>query len=96
MESGQDSGTTTTGAILPLEIRGLCAPAYIHASPDSMRAGARNVGTGRATVKRVCSESLRARFNPSTRVKGNSMNGIVYLVGAIVIVLFVLSFLGLR
>jgi hypothetical protein len=29
-------------------------------------------------------------------VKGNLMNGIVYLVGAIVIILAILSFLGLR
>jgi hypothetical protein len=29
-------------------------------------------------------------------VKGNPMNGIVYLVGAIVIILAILSFLGLR
>jgi len=61
-----------------------------------MRAGARSVEAGRATVEMVCSESLRARFNPSTRVKGNPMNSIVYLVGVIVVVLFVLSFLGLR
>jgi hypothetical protein len=31
-----------------------------------------------------------------SHAKGNIMNGIVYLVGAVVIILFVLSFFGLR
>jgi hypothetical protein len=36
------------------------------------------------------------RFHPSTQVKGNPMNSIVYIVGLIVIVVAVLSFFGLR
>jgi hypothetical protein len=36
------------------------------------------------------------RFDPLTHVNGNLMNSIVYLVGAVVIILAILSFLGLR
>jgi len=39
---------------------------------------------------------LSPGFDPLTYPKGNPMNGIVYLVGAIVIILAILSFLGLR
>jgi predicted membrane channel-forming protein YqfA (hemolysin III family) len=36
------------------------------------------------------------QFDPLTHAKGNLMNSIVYLVGAIVIIVALLSFLGLR
>jgi len=36
------------------------------------------------------------RFNPLTHAKGNLMNSIIYIVGLVVIVIFVLGFLGLR
>jgi hypothetical protein len=36
------------------------------------------------------------RFDPLTQAKGNLMNSIVYIVGAIVIIVAVLSFFGLR
>jgi len=49
-----------------------------------MRAGARSARAGKATVEFL------------THAKGKLMNSIVYIVGAIVIVLFILSFLGLR
>jgi len=51
------------------------------------RAGARKVRAGTGTV-----ESIRS----STHAKGNLMNSIVYIVGAVVIVLAILGFLGLR
>jgi hypothetical protein len=35
-------------------------------------------------------------YDPSTHAKGQFMNSIVYIVGAVVIILFVLGFLGLR
>jgi len=60
-----------------------------------MRAGARTVRSGEATV-RVQYIASSARFDPLTHAKGRHMNSIVYIVGAIVIVLFILSFLGLR
>ena len=36
------------------------------------------------------------RFDPSPRAKGILMNSIVYIVGAVVIIVAILSFLGLR
>jgi len=36
------------------------------------------------------------RFDPLTHAKGILMNSIVYLVGAVVIIVAILSFLGLR
>jgi len=36
------------------------------------------------------------RFDPLTHTKGSLMNNIVYIVGAVVIVLAILSFFGLR
>jgi hypothetical protein len=35
-------------------------------------------------------------INPLTHTKGHLMNNIVYIVGAIVIIVAILSFLGLR
>jgi len=35
-------------------------------------------------------------FDPLTHAKGNLMNSIIYLVGAVVIILAILGFLGLR
>ena len=46
-----------------------------------------------------CSEALRASetaFAASTQFGGRIMNSIIYLVGLVVVVLFVLSLLGLR
>jgi len=46
----------------------------------------------------VLFRSITARFGSltHTHAKGNLMNGIVYIVGAIVIIVAVLGFLGLR
>jgi hypothetical protein len=45
----------------------------------------------------VFSEShAPTRFSPQQLTKGNLMNNIVYIVGAIVIIIAVLSFFGLR
>jgi hypothetical protein len=57
-----------------------------------MRAGVPNAGAARRTVKRV----LGTRFAPLTHAKGNLMNTIIYIVGAVVIIFAILSFLGLR
>jgi predicted nucleic acid-binding Zn ribbon protein len=40
--------------------------------------------------------ATRAVPSPNPRKKGNLMHSIVYIVGAVVIVMVVLSFLGLR
>lgn len=45
---------------------------------------------------RVDESYVSIRFDPLTNAKGNSMNSIVYLVGAIVIIVAILSFFGLR
>ncbi len=42
------------------------------------------------------SESPGARDSSSTPLGGNPMNNIVYIVGTIVIIVAILSFLGLR
>jgi hypothetical protein len=39
---------------------------------------------------------LNARPHPSIGAKGNGMNKIVYIVGAVVIIVALLSFFGLR
>jgi hypothetical protein len=44
----------------------------------------------------LCSESLHARDSSLKPAKGNLMNSIVYVVGLIVIILFILGFFGLR
>jgi hypothetical protein len=38
----------------------------------------------------------RGGYDPSIHAKGNPMNSIVYIVGAVVIIVALLSFLGLR
>jgi hypothetical protein len=40
--------------------------------------------------------SGRGRYASPIHAKGNSMNSIVYIVGAVVIIVALLSFLGLR
>jgi hypothetical protein len=40
--------------------------------------------------------ALNMRFAPLNRAKGHLMNSIVYIVGAVVIIVALLSFLGLR
>jgi hypothetical protein len=40
--------------------------------------------------------AFNTRCDPSTHTKGNPMNSIIWLVGAVVIVLFILSYFGLR
>jgi hypothetical protein len=62
-----------------------------------MRAGAQSCQAATSRVEiGVQWIAFNSRIDPVTRTKGNLMNSIVWLVGAIVIVLFVLSFLGLR
>jgi hypothetical protein len=39
---------------------------------------------------------LRRELQPATSPRGIAVDGIVYLVGLVVIVMFILSFLGLR
>lgn len=58
---------------------------------------ARNIGTGKSKVNVDAKGVANAmRFDPSRRVKGIHMNSIVYIVGAVVIIVALLSFLGLR
>ncbi len=51
-----------------------------------MRADVRCARTGRDTVG----------FDSSTHAKGNPMNSIIYIVGLVVIVGFILSYFGFR
>jgi len=58
---------------------------------------ARNVWAGKSKVNVDAKGVANAmRFDPSPRVKGIDMNSIVYIVGAVVIIVALLSFLGLR
>lgn len=54
------------------------------------------VGAGTSRVKLGGSGSPNARFGHSTHIRGNHMNNIIYIVGLVVIVLFILSYFGLR
>jgi hypothetical protein len=45
---------------------------------------------------RCAGSRVRQRFDPSPSTKGNAVNSIVYIVGAIVIIVAILSFVGLR
>jgi hypothetical protein len=64
-----------------------------------MCTGARSARTTKGTVQ-IESGALRiatsARFDSLNHTKGILMNNIVYIVGAVVIVLAILSFFGLR
>jgi len=42
---------------------------------------------------RSCSQGMR---RPESRPEGTFMNGIIYLIGLIVVIMAILSFLGLR
>lgn len=58
-----------------------------------------HVGAGRMQI--TCGESIEfsislARFDSLNPRKGNIMNSIVYIVGAVVIIVAILSFFGLR
>jgi hypothetical protein len=51
----------------------------------------------------MCVDALCARpgndmvgFDPSTHAKGNLMNSIIYIVGLVVIIGFILGYFGLR
>jgi hypothetical protein len=62
-----------------------------------MRAGARSVQfTAGIVAINVEGIAPNTRCAPSTHTKGNPMNGIIWLVGAVVIVLFIFSYFGLR
>jgi len=60
-----------------------------------MGAAAQSIPAGEITVGFVVNRSTRA-IHPLTHAKGNLMNSIVYIVGLVVIVLFILGFFGLR
>jgi hypothetical protein len=55
-----------------------------------VRAGEGMVKSG---VQRIASST---RFDPLTYVRGNPMNGIIYIVGLVVVIVALLSFFGLR
>ena len=59
-----------------------------------MGAGAQSIP---ADYSRLCVVNRFTRaIHPLTHAKGNLMNSIVYIVGLIVIILFILGFFGLR
>lgn len=60
---------------------------------DDARNGWAGKGKVNVDAKGVAND---LRFDPSPRVKGIHMNSIVYIVGAVVIIVALLSFLGLR
>ena len=62
-------------------------------------AGWRTDGPGReghSAMRYVVNRSLSTRFDLSTHAKGNGMNTIIYIVGLVVVIGFILSFFGLR
>jgi hypothetical protein len=62
-----------------------------------MRAGAQNFQTATSSMEiSVQRIAFNTRIDPVSDTKGNLMNSIIWLVGAIVIILFALSFFGLR
>ena len=65
----------------------------------AMRATAPRVMAAHCTIKNVCSRfsrhSIRSSNSLSLLERGNLMNRIVYIVGAVVIIIAVLSFFGL-
>lgn len=66
---------------------------------DFMRSGVRSVRAEKGIVKIVVVNRVKhaiRSFDSLTNAKGNIMNSIVYIVGAIVIIVALLSFLGLR
>ena len=64
---------------------------------ELMCGDARNVWAGKSRVKvNAKGVAQDVRFDPSPRLKGIPMNSIVYIVGAVVIIVALLSFLGLR
>jgi hypothetical protein len=63
----------------------------------SSRQPCRILSNGREATAVAKEVACKARFDPNAaRWKGNAMNSIVYIVGAIVIIAAVLSFFGLR
>ena len=44
----------------------------------------------------MCMNCIELAIHPRTNAKGHLMNNIVYIVGAVVIIIAVLSFFGLR
>ena len=66
----------------------------------SMRASVQrfraNKDTRETRVWWIASDTRFARLTPSPPRKGSLMNSIVYIVGAVVIVVAILSFFGLR
>jgi hypothetical protein len=58
-----------------------------------MGAGAPRVRIGTRSVRSV---ALRGYFVPSSHPEDPSMNSIIYLVGAVVVIFAILSFFGLR
>jgi hypothetical protein len=62
-----------------------------------MRAGERSIQIEAGIVEiDVRGIAPNTRCDPPTHTKGNSMNSIIWLVGAVVIVLFILSYFGLN
>ena len=62
-----------------------------------MRAGGQRARAERSTVKiGVRRIAFSQRVDSSIHAKGNLMNSIVYIVGAVVIIVAILGFLGLR
>lgn len=53
-------------------------------------------GLQKSGFERVGGKSHAVSGHSQTHVKGNSMNNIVYIVGAVVIIIALLSFFGLR
>jgi hypothetical protein len=57
----------------------------------------RAFGLRRVGFTCVCGKSLQTRdSNPYPNAEGTLMNSIIYIVGAVVIIFAILSFLGLR
>ena len=66
------------------------APVHVRGNAPSVRAGE---GMVKRSALRIASST---RFAPLTHVEGHPMNGIIYIVGLVVVVVALLSFFGLR
>jgi hypothetical protein len=63
-----------------------------------MRAGAPRIRAEKGTIgaSSLCAALFEHAIRSLTHAKAISMNSIIYIVGLIVVVLFILSFFGLR
>jgi len=63
---------------------------------DAMCAAVRTVWTERGRFNKRVQVQRSSQFAPAAHTKGTSMNRLIYIIGAVVVIVAVLSFFGLR